>query len=473
MACDGALALNNVTAITWAEVENHVLGTLDMSKEEFEKNYTLELNWNTQNAAQYSYDANKNKFTVIAADDQIGTIVNTKDGTAGYETNVLKWTVSNNQAYQIFGDGTKTSVTVWVRFKPNNTVHGQRDVYVPLTWKPAVRNIAPEATIKNSDKKTADWHAANSREAGYDELHIQVGNATDPSASCEYQSMVVENTFSKVPAQIIKDAISGTYPALAASANVTYEFAPIADQAITQYVGESGARYYINVTSTRITTTSGELLAEIEPVHGTITLGATNAAKDIINNYDYVEGALANALTLTVVVKPTTCQPASDLITLKNNMFNVKVIKPMFIEGSQIADMQLNDYSTLTQPVTLNFIDFNGYDPKTFWEKSNQQKEFWKFYDVKSIKLSGNIQTNYSGYWAEVDANDFEVTFTEPSGAIKLGNMGSVTLTQKNMSRANSFKVRIPLAVTYKWGVLHETVELNVNAASGNAAKRR
>ena len=135
--------------------------------------------------------------------------------------------------------------------------------------------------------------------------------------------------------------------------------------------------------------------------------------------------------------------------------------------------MQLNDYSTLTQPVTLNFIDFNGYDPKTFWEKSNQQKEFWKFYDVKSIKLSGNIQTNYSGYWAEVDANDFEVTFTEPSGAIKLGNMGSVTLTQKNMSRANSFKVRIPLAVTYKWGVLHETVELNVNAASGNAAKRR
>lgn len=475
VACDGALALNNVTAITWDEVENHVLGTLDMSKEEFESNYTLELNGNTQNAAQYSYDANKNKFTLIAEVDQIGTIVNTKDGTAGYETNVLKWTVSNNQAYQIFGDGTKTSVTVWVRFKPNNTVHGQRDVYVPLTWKPAdgTINIAPEATITESDKKAADWHAANSREAGYDELHIQVGNATDPSASCEYQSMVVENTFSKVPARIIEDAISGTYPALAASANVTYEFAPIADQAITQYVGESGARYYINVTSTRITTTSGELLADIEPVHGTITLGATNAAKDIINNYDYVEGALANALTLTVVVKPTTCQPASDLITLKNNMFNVKVIKPMFIEGSEIADMQLNDYSSLTQKVKLNFLDFNGYTPDKFWEYSNKLKTFWDFYDVKSIKLAGNIQTNYSGYWTDVDTNDFEVTFTEPQGGITLNNMGEVTLKQNNMSRANSFKVRIPLAVEYKWGVLHETVELNVNAASGNAAKRR
>lgn len=473
--CDDAAALNNVTAITWDEVENHVLGTLDMSKEEFEKNYTLELNWNTQNAAQYSYDANKNKFTVIAADDQIGTIVNTKDGTAGYETNVLKWTVSNNQAYQLFVENGKTSVTVWVRFKPNNTVHGQKDVYVPLTWTPEVVNASPVATINDTDKKAADWHAANSREAGFEELHIQVGNATDPAATCEYQSMIVENTFLNKPLDIIATDLARTYGPLVMNASVSYEFAPKSKQAITEYVGESGTKYTITVSNTLDEIRAdGVTLATINSSNGEITLAATNVAKDIINNYGYYEDTpLAKALTFTVVVKAATCAPA-DLITLENNMFNVKVIKPMFIEGSEIADMQLNDYSTLANvPVTLNFLDFNGYDPKTFWEKSNQQKEFWKFYDVKSIKLAGNIQTNYSGYWADVDTNDFEVTFTEPSGAIKLDNMGKVTLTQKNMSRANSFKVRIPLAVTYKWGVLHETVELNVNAASGNAVKRR
>ncbi|WP_298454345.1 hypothetical protein [uncultured Prevotella sp.] len=473
--CDDAAALNNVTAITWDEVENHVLGTLDMSKEEFEKNYTLELNWNTQNAAQYSYDANKNKFTVIAADDQIGTIVNTKDGTAGYETNVLKWTVGNNQAYQLFVENGKTSVTVWVRFKPNNTVHGQKDVYVPLTWTPEVVNASPVATINDTDKKAADWHAANSREAGFEELHIQVGNATDPAATCEYQSMIVENTFLNKPLDIIATDLARTYGPLVMNASVSYEFAPKSKQAITEYVGESGTKYTITVSNTLDEILAdGVTLATINSSNGEITLAATNVAKDIINNYGYYEDTpLAKALTFTVVVKAATCAPA-DLITLENNMFNVKVIKPMFIEGSEIADMQLNDYSTLANvPVTLNFLDFNGYDPKTFWEKSNQQKEFWKFYDVKSIKLAGNIQTNYSGYWADVDTNDFEVTFTEPSGAIKLGNMGKVTLTQKNMSRANSFKVRIPLAVTYKWGVLHETVELNVNAASGNAVKRR
>lgn len=473
--CNDAAALNNVTAITWDEVENHVLGTLDMSKEEFESNYTLELNGNTQNAAQYSYDANKNKFTLIAEVDQIGTIVNTKDGTAGYETNVLKWTVGNNQAYQLFVENGKTSVTVWVRFKPNNTVHGQKDVYVPLTWTPEVVNASPVATINDTDKKAADWHAANSREAGFEELHIQVGNATDPAATCEYQSMVVENTFLNKPLDIIATDLARTYGPLVMNASVSYEFAPKSKQAITEYVGESGAKYTISVSNTLDEILAdGVTLATINSSNGEITLAATSVAKDIINNYGYYEDTpLAKALTFTVVVKAATCAPA-DLITLENNMFNVKVIKPMFIEGSEIADMQLNDYSTLTNvPVTLNFLDFNGYDPKTFWEKSNQQKEFWKFYEVNSIKLAGDIQTNYSGYWTDVDTNDFEVTFTEPSGAIKLDNMGKVTLTQKNMSRANSFKVRIPLAVEYKWGVLHETVELNVNAASGNAAKRR
>lgn len=473
VACDGAVALNKVTAITWDEVENHVLGTLDMSKEEFEKNYTLELNWNTQNAVQYSYDANKNKFTVIAEDDQIGTIENTKNGTTGYQTNVLQWTVGNNQAYQIFGDGRTTSVTVWVRFKPNNTVHGQNDVYVPLTWAPKPINVTPVAEITKDDKKAADWHAANSREAGDAELHIQVGNATEPSATCEYQSMIVKNTFSKNPVNIIKDAIVGTYPALAANVNVTYEFAPKSQQAITEYVGESGTRYTITVSDNEIWA-NGVTLATINTSNGEINLDNNDVTKDIINNYSYYEDTpLAKALTFTVVIVPSTCEPASGLITLNKNTFNVKVIKPMFVEGSEIADMRLNDYSTLTQKVKLNFLDFNGYTPEEFWKNSNQQKEFWKFYDVKYIKLAGSIKTNYSGMWAEVDPNDFEITFTEPSGAIKLDNMGSVTLKQKNMSRANSFKVRIPLAVTYKWGVLHETVELNVNAASGNAVKRR
>ena len=42
--CDDAPILDNVRAVTWVEVENKILGQLNMSKEEFEANYALELN---------------------------------------------------------------------------------------------------------------------------------------------------------------------------------------------------------------------------------------------------------------------------------------------------------------------------------------------------------------------------------------------------------------------------------------------
>lgn len=51
--------------------------------------------------------------------------------------------------------------------------------------------------------------------------------------------------------------------------------------------------------------------------------------------------------------------------------------------------------------------------------------------------------------------------------------MGSVTLTQVNMSRANSFNVRMTFKVTYLWGELTETVTLHVNNAPGKRSLNR
>ena len=61
----------------------------------------------------------------------------------------------------------------------------------------------------------------------------------------------------------------------------------------------------------------------------------------------------------------------------------------------------------------------------------------------------------------------FTISYAEPTGSISLDNMGSVTLTQVNMSRANSFNVRMTFKVTYLWGELTETVTLHVNNAPG------
>lgn len=461
--CYDATILNNVRAITWVEVENKVLGELNMSKAEFEANYTLDTNGDGS-CKQYS-----------AADDNtlmaqgIGKIINTNDPEA-HETNVLKWTVSNQQAYDLFVTKNMTSVSTWVKFVPTSSVSSHKAVFVKLTWTPSVINKTPLATIQNSDKKEADWHATNSREQGYDELHIQPGNATVAGATCDYATMTTENTFNTKPLDIIKRDISNTYPALANEAEVTYKFAPVSQQPSSIFRGVSGNVYNVSVSYDGGSIMAGtNTIARINGTNGAITLEKDNdVTKDIINYYNNVN-AIAEALTFKVVIEPKTCEPAEGLIKLNANTFNVKVIKPIFITGSKVNDMKLNNASTLTQPVTLDFVDFNNYNPQEFWDNSNQQVSFWEFYDINSIEVdtrSGKgYRTDYSGSWKEVDTNDFEIQFIAPTGGIRLNNMGKVKLTQKNMSLANSFNVEVNLVITYKWGKLYMPITVHVDKA--------
>ena len=460
--CEDATILNNVRAITWVEVENKVLGELNMSKEEFEANYTLDT-YGDGSCKQYS-----------AADDNnlmaqgIGKIINTNDPQA-HETNVLKWTVSNQQAYDLFVTKNKTSVSTWVKFVPTSSISSHKAVFVKLTWTPSVINKTPLATIQNTDKKEADWHATNSREKGYDELHIQPGNATVAGATCKYETMTTENTFNTKPLDIIKRDISNTYPVLASEAKVTYKFAPVSQQPSSIFRGVSGNVYNVSVSFDGSSIMAGtNTIARITGVNGAITLDENDVTKDIINYYNNVN-AIAEALTFKVVIEPKTCEPAEGLIKLNANTFNVKVIKPLFITGSKVNDMKLNNASTLTQPVTLDFVDFNNYDPQEFWDNSNQQVSFWDFYDITNIEVdtrSGKgYRTDYSGSWKEVDPNDFEIQFIAPTGDIKLNNMGKVKLTQKNMSLANSFNVEVNLVITYKWGKLYMPISVHVDKA--------
>ena len=436
--CYDADALDQ-TAITWEKIENEVLGALNMSKDEFEASYKPEVD-GAGNCIQYANsgdEAPTTSFGVIkstnALDDQ------------SHETMVLKWTVGNNQAYQEFA-----------------------------------------ATILNTSdhKKYGDWHKTNSREAGYEELHVQVGAATVPGASCEYESLVVSNTFNQNPLDIIKSDVNGDeYTDLANNVQIAYKFAD--NQAKTTYQGADGTSYTVNVThdafgQQSMINAGGHILATIGWNDGTIEVANNDVAKNIINYYTAENGGLANALTLTVKIETTTCEPGEDLIKVAGDEFNVKVIKPIFVENGRVPAMTLNNFETLTQPLSLDFTDFNDYDPQEFWNNSGQRVEFWKFYGVKSIKCT-KVSSNYEkggdsdqsytqltadgvGKWTNAN---FSITFTEPTGDIKLNNMGTVKLDQIDMSRSNDFKVRLQLEVEYAWGKLYPVVTFDVNAAPG------
>ena len=180
-------------------------------------------------------------------------------------------------------------------------------------------------------------------------------------------------------------------------------------------------------------------------------------------------------MTFTVLAEVKTCEPAADIVNLTNKKFDVKVIKPLFVESVKVNNMTLNNFASLTQDVTFNFVDFNNYTQQKFWANSNSRVKFWEFYGIKSIEKAGTITTNYSGAWKEIDENDIKVTYTDMT-SFDIANgivtdMGKVTLTQVNQSRANGFDVKVPVEIKYNWGTLKTDIKFHVNPATAAAKK--
>ena len=464
VACAGN-ALDKELAVTWDEIESKVLKEVDMSKEEFEANYKFESETQYKENAQNGFDALSTK---------IGTVSQTTEAVGGHQTNVLKWTVTENEAYQLLKkDG--DVITTWVKFTPKSTARALKEIFIKLSWTAPKVNNTPKATIQNSDKKAAAWHAANKNTAGFDQLHIQVGNATDPKATCEFHNLVVANTFNSDLKTIVKNQIEGQYPALANEVTVSYKFAKTSEQSHKSYIGVSGKSYVISVSDDGETIlANNETIATIKATKGTVVVKKNFATEDILNKYGKVS-ELEDALTFTVLAEVKTCEPAADIVNLTNKKFDVKVIKPLFVESVKVNNMTLNNFASLTQDVTFNFVDFNNYTQQKFWANSNSRMAFWKFYGIKSIKKAGTITTNYSGAWKEIDENDIKVTYTDMT-SFDIANgivtdMGKVTLTQINQSRANGFDVKVPVEIMYNWGTLKTDIKFHVNPATAAAKK--
>lgn len=459
--------LDGVQVITWDEIENQLLTQIDMSKQEFENTYVFD----AQN--QYTFDTNTKVAKKLAKN--IGTVTSTTDAQGGHQTNVLKWTIPNQVAYDAFKDGKKTPVSVWVKFAPKAEAGKRSDIYIKITWAPTVTNVTPAAEVLDNEthKARAAWYkTASLNERGWAETHMEVQNGTVAGTSCVYDFQT-SLTFNKQPIDIVKDGLGTTYSALATSSamKVEYLFAPYSDQTTKYYTGHGN----VSVTNGGENIMIGQtLLANIDPTTGKIDLADNNTVKEILNAYD---DELEKTLTFTVMLKATTCEPATNLIDFKNNEFDVRVIRPISVEEATVAnDIILASGATHTQKLSVSFVDFHGFDPQEFWDNrgAGATKTFWNFYGVASIKQTGKATTNYSGSWKDVDENVFKITYTEPkSGGILLSNMGEVTFTPVNTQGNHRFTVRIPMKVTYAWGELPFTVQFDILPFAGSESEAK
>ena len=475
VGCTGDDVLGYKTS--WEQIENEVLGDLDMSKSEFEGTYKLDATNSVAN--QYKIDAN-GKF--VANTPACGTIEYSATDAAGHQTNILTWGVSEAEAYKYFITEKKAKVETWIKFTPKNATTVQlKDIYVKFVWTPVV-NKDPKVTVLSNDiKKYAAWHAHESASQGWDELEMEVGNATQAGDPCDYKNLNIASTFTTQPLEYIKEQLKNAgYENMAAAAQIRYQFVEnnysYPGHVITVETNAANSKVYSN----------GKCIATLSPA-GIVYLSNNEETKALLNMYKGAKD-LMHALTFTVQAKVSFCDNADKLVTVNADKFNVRVIKPIAVNGDTHVSMELNNQSTLSSKVDLgaNLVDFNGYSQYTFFKNSGNAVKFVDYYEITGITVDeDNITTNYSNgsenteVWKEVDPADFTIKLTPKSplayentnrGEVK--DWGTVTLKQINQNRPASFKVLIPVKISYKWGTCKTNVIVTVKNAGTNLAKK-
>ena len=467
---------------TWSDMEVQLYSLIPLSKPNFELYYSPAYD---SNGDIQQYDAN---YTALATSDYIGTVTLTTTDTESTKTDVLQWAIANDEAYEAFVTNGQSELVTYVKFESSNSAYP--DIYVELTWAPSNAPISGlTATIANSSKIAADWHDDNSRDSGYLDIHFEVGNPTDPSATDDYDPLVVNETFISgyTPYETIYTTVDNYSSTLAASLSTdVYTFE--VDQDVDEYDTTQGNTYYTYVasaTSIGVTTVKNDPsdyveLATLDQTTGTVSLVESDILKEILNSPEYGITESYNmyeeSLTFTIGLVATTCDPAgSDFITASfesGEDIDVIVVKPLYITEAKVEGMQWNDYSSLTQDLVITLHDYNGYDDTTFFTKSTGLSTIVDFYGITDLEVVyDDITDNYDGtvnsyYGDKYDIEaDISISTDSSTGAV---TFGTVTLTQLTSSRSNAFEIYLPVKLTYDWGTIYATVTVYVSAASGD-----
>lgn len=522
VVCNPADLLNK--KLKWNEIETDVLAAINQSSAEFRANYEIDGNIATQTFNQF----NGNTASATLLTPEFGVVKHeVETAPNGANTDVISWVVTNAQAWDKFKVANKTEFSVYVRFKKLAAWGGvgRQDAYneapdylvVKLTWKPGQINVTPETNF-SSAKLPQYWHGATDIEAntGFDNIwgnvevpgtEVDVAGKTTALADDEFvfdiRNGLKGNSFSVA-------SISG-YAALDAAKSSKVVFAT---PEVTKVKGADGNTYTLSVSGE--STSPSELRATLGTVTKVIALMETEGANQGIVSYqdnDFSRAVLNYAgrkqqgagqtLTAKVKVIVNTCAPANT-VTVKDNTFNVKFIRPVNAENGAVAFADAVDGGDV-KAITMAFSDWRG-----LW--ATTPYNYFNYYGVNTLTVPGTAATDNWGVDC-VRLNPAKVTTTlgtgstlgqtvdginTTQGGTTLGSQTSnlvfsyyaptvvgtagnrtihgktvrdngygVLVYENNGTPVDDFKLRIPMTVSYDWGDFVTYIDAEISKTIG------
>ena len=464
-------------ATKWYITEQDLYKELGLTREEFEKNYTLD----GDDADLTQYQAKDGKFQVLAKDDKIGTASTVKDKDTdpdGTKSSILKWEMDSKQAFKLFVTDKKAGESIAIKYKSADKTVGP-DVYVVFKTGKLVGTL-PSASLDLDPQKNATVWAAKDGVAGSGkyELDMNVNSPNDHNIKVNGDKPF-EKTLAEAfvgneinAAAILTNLVDKTAGKEYAASKLTLDLQFAKANEGKEFKGVSGKTYVLSVADKGKTleakikgTDATQAVVKIdgEKVNAQKAVyQETQFAKDLLNYKKHNE---LDENTLTAIVGIYARNHCNEL-PLTNNTFNVRFLRPLNITNTSA---EVEDAGTEAQVIDLmSLLTFTDW--RDAW-----QDGYDKFYGIKDVKVVGVADGQKISQNSEVltdqNGNTKMVPLQSVNGAIDfVYNDGKLTYKNYNTTTAD-FKVQIPVVVTYDWGEVPQTIIVNVKRTHSNAKK--
>ena len=503
------------------------------SKAEFEQMYILDMNrtYSYQDEPLYQGPTNewwaniyvKNEDGKFVALSSTGVsnyhygYIEAYGNTQGVANDKLVWNTYQYQRDNIYGtEDSDHKVTVWVRYTPRPEVgEGTRwDIYVPLT----LEVVKPEATY---GKKIDNYwtNGENVKNGGdYQRLNVQypVNGGNTKTYVVDLDNAYADNTIEFTITNNEDKLFDTTW---ASEDYIKYYYYFDAEANAKEAVGASGKVYELAVKSLggdrnvlkAVSVTENEVeqaiditIATIDQTSqtalGELTYARNEVSKDLLNAFGH-NYPNKDAFFATIGIRAyNDCD-----ITLDTWNFEARFLRPIdadYKEDGKFTDAEANG-STIAVADLFDFQDWrdvkfvNGTDFTNAW--------LFAFYGVNGVKVNiPHIETNLAvegdTSWKSLKEVSNQVVFTQidANGVvisdINRANVLPINLSaynnedldqsvvytavrqalgmikyENNGSNVESFKVRIPIEITYDWGTLVlDNLEFDVENTLGN-----
>ena len=465
---------------TWNVTEEDLYKKLGLTREEFEKNYTIDGDEDDLNQYQKGADG---KF--VALTNKIGTAstvtdkVQSGDGTM---SSTLKWALTSVQAYNLFVKEGKKNVAIAVKYVSKDKTVGP-DVYVQFTTGTLIGTMPSAVVDLNLDKNSTVWCATNAAKTGtgLDEIHMNVNSPEDNAIVANGDkpfTKTLAEAFngnkieaSKIITSLTDKTAGNEYAAGKLTLDLVFDKANVGKE----FKGVSGKTYVLSLSDdakTLLANVKGETSKQdIVKITGTgvnaekAEYQETEYAKDLLNYKAH--DALDNN-TLTAIVGVVAKNSCHELPLSGTTTFNVRFLRPLNITSTtgEVEDAATTELQTINLMKLMTFSDF-----RDAWKDGYE-----KFYGITGVKVVGvndgeKISSN-ENVLTDQNGNTTMVPLKNVNGAIDFTyNNGVLTYRNYNQTTA-TFHVQIPVVVTYDWGEVPQIITVTVKGTHNNAKKR-